>query len=104
LAGFAAEKDALDGVNARVVAASVDPLDKAEEVASEVNFPIAYGVDRALADEVGAFWDDKRQIVQPAEFLVRPDGKIVQSSYSSGPLGRTDAADVVKLIQFLEKR
>jgi len=91
-----------EAVGAKVVAASVDPLDKAKEVADEVAFPVAYGVTRETADRIGAWWEDRRGIVQPAEFLLGPNGKVMASSYSSGPIGRVDAADVVKLINFYE--
>jgi hypothetical protein len=42
--------------------------------------------------------------MQPSEFVVGADNKIIVSSYSDGPLGRMDAADVVRLIQFYESR
>jgi peroxiredoxin len=102
LAGFGRERGALEAVGAKVVAASVDPLDKAKEVAAEVGSPIAYGVTREQADQIGAWWEERRGIVQPSEFIVGRDGKVIASSYSSGPLGRIDAADVVKLINFYE--
>lgn len=89
-------------MGAKVVAASIDPLDKAKEVAAAVSFPVAYGMTREQADAIGAWWEERRGIVQPSEFIVGRDGKIVASSYSSGPLGRIDAADVVKLINFYE--
>ena len=91
-------------MGAKIVAASVDPIDKAREVAGEVSFPIGYGVTRDIADRIGAFWEDRRNIIQPAEFLLGADDKIVASSYSDGPLGRIDGADVVKLIRFYESR
>jgi peroxiredoxin len=102
LAGFGRERGALEALGAKIVAASVDPLDKAKEVAAEVGFPIAYGVTREQADTIGAWWEERRGIAQPAEFIVGRDGKVIASSYSSGPLGRIDAADVVKLINFRE--
>lgn len=102
MAGFGRERGALEAVGAKVVAASVDPLDKAKEVAAEVGSPIAYGVTREQADQIGAWWEERRGIVQPSEFIVGRDGKVIASSYSSGPLGRIDAADVVKLINFYE--
>jgi peroxiredoxin len=104
LAGFEEVKAELDAIGAKIVAASVDPIDKAREVAAEVSFPIGYGVTRATADTLGAFWEDRRSIVQPAEFIVGADGKIVVSSYSDGPLGRIDGEDAVKLIKFYESR
>jgi len=97
-------KGELHAFGAKIVAASVDPIDKAREVAGEVSFPIGYGVTRDIADRIGAFWEDRRNIIQPAEFLLGADDKIVASSYSDGPLGRIDGADVVKLIRFYESR
>ena len=88
----------------KVFAASVDPIDKAKEVAAEVTFPIGYGVTRATADALGSWWEDRRSFIQPSEFIVGADGKIVASSYSAGPLGRFDAEDVVKLVKFYDSR
>ena len=87
-----------------MVAASVDPLDKAKEVADEVNFPIGFGVTKAIADSVGAWWEERRQIIQPSEFLLNSENKAMISSYSDRPLGRFDAQDVIKLINFYEKQ
>ena len=94
----------LEEVGAKVYAASADPLEKAQEVASEVSYPIAYGVRRAQADWIGAWWEERRGIVQPAEFVIGEQGRIVTSSYSSGPIGRIDAKDVVGLITYLESQ
>ncbi len=82
----------------------MDPIDKGREVAADVSFPIGYGVTRAMADQLGAWWEERRSIIQPSEFVVGADGKIIASTYSSGPIGRVDAADVVKLINFREKQ
>jgi peroxiredoxin len=102
LAAFAKMHDELRAAGASVVAASVDPLDKAKEVATELPFPVAYGVTRAQADQLGSWWEERRSIVQPSEFIVGPGGKVIDSSYSSGPIGRIEPADVVKRINFVE--
>jgi peroxiredoxin len=104
LVGFNAVKGELDALGARIVAASVDPVDKAREVAGEVSFPIGYGVTRDIADRIGAYWENRRNIIQPSEFLLGADNKVIACSYSDGPLGRIDGADVVKLIRFYESR
>lgn len=104
MVGFEAERETLEGMGVRLVAASVDPLEKAEEVAGEIGFPVGYGVTRQTADALGAWWEERRSIVQPSEFLLGADGRVVTSSYSDGPLGRIDAADVVKLVNFYESR
>jgi peroxiredoxin len=102
LAGFEFWKNQHAAAGVKVVAASVDPIDKAREIAAGVSFPIGYGVTRAMADQIGAWWEDRRQIVQPAEFVLGADGKIMHSSYSSGPLARTDPMEVIRLINFYE--
>ena len=102
MVGFETEKENLAALGVKVIAASVDPEDKAREVAEEVSFPVGYGVTREQADLVRAWWSEERGIIQPSEFLVGEDGKIIHSSYSSGPIGRIDAADVVRNVTRLE--
>ena len=104
MVGFEKERETLEGMGVRIVAASVDPLDKAEEVANEVGFPVGFGVTREVADRLGSWWEDRRSIVQPSEFLLDADDKVVISSYSDGPLGRVEAEDVVRLVDFYESR
>jgi len=104
LVGFENVKQELDAIGAKVVAASIDPLDKAQDVATDVSFPVGYEVSREIADKLGAFWEDRRSIIQPSEFIVGADNQIVVSSYRDGPLARMDAEDVVKLIKFYESR
>ena len=102
MVGFEKLKGELDALGAKVFAASVDPIDKARDVAAEVSFPVGYGVTREIADKLGAWWENRRSIIQPAEFVLGADGKVLASSYSDGPIGRIDAADVIKMINFRE--
>ncbi len=104
MVGFEEHKKELEAIGATVVAASVDDGDNAKQVADEVSFPVAQNVTREIADKLGSWWEDRRGIIQPSEFIVGADGKIIHSSYSSGPLARTEASDVVKLINFYESR
>ncbi len=104
MVGFEAAKNELEALGVKVVCASVDDIDKAKEVADEVSFPVGHGVTRDIADKLGSWWEDRRGIIQPSEFIVDGDGKILHASYSSGPIGRTVADDVVKLATFLESR
>jgi len=103
LAGFEKLKPELDALGVKVVAASVDPIDKAKEVAAELSFPVGYGVTRATADQLGSWWEERRSIIQPSEFLVAADGKIRSATYSSGPIGRVDPADVVRIVKFYDQ-
>jgi len=103
LVGFEKERENLEKLGAKVIAASVDDEEKAGEVAAEVSFPVAYGATREDGEKIGAWWGEQRGgIIQPAEFVVAADGKVVASSYSAGPIGRIDAADVVRMITRLE--
>lgn len=102
MVGFEKLKGELDALGAKIFAASVDPIDKAREVAAEVSFPVGYGVTREIADKLGSWWEDRRSIIQPSEFVLGADGKVLASSYSDGPIGRIDAADVIKMINFRE--
>ena len=103
MAGFEKLRPELDALGVKIVAASVDPLDKAKEVAAGLSFPVGYGVTRAMADRLGSWWEERRSIIQPSEFLVAADGKVRAATYSSGPIGRIDAADVVRLVTFYDK-
>lgn len=105
MVGFANEKAGLDALNATVLAVSVDDEENAKLVADDVNFPVAFGATREQGESTGGWWGDNRGgCIQPSEFIVGADGKVVSSTYSSGPIGRIDAADVVKLLNFYEKR
>jgi hypothetical protein len=73
-------------------------------VQQELGFPIAYGVTREQADAIGAWWEDRRDIIQPSEFVLDGDGKVLSATYSTGPVGRMDAGDALKLVKFLEKK
>jgi peroxiredoxin len=104
LDGFSKAKDELDKLGVQVVAASVDDLENAKKIADQNNFPIGYGVTKAMADTLGSWWEERRQIIQPSEFVINAEGKVMVSSYSDGPLGRIDAGDVIKLINFYESQ
>jgi len=102
LDGFSKAKAELDKLGVKVVAASVDDIEKAKEIADQNNFAIGYGVTKDQADTLGSWWEERRQIIQPSEFVLNAEGKVMVSSYSDGPLGRIDAGDVIKLINFYE--
>jgi peroxiredoxin len=94
----------LQKLGVSVYAASVDTGENSAKTADDLSFPIGEGVSRATADLLGAWWEERRAIIQPTQFLIRTDGTIVQSTYSDGPLGRIDAADVCGLVGFLIKQ
>lgn len=93
--------------NVDIVALSVDSLDKAKETVEklQITFPVAYGLEVPRdAEKISAFWDNGRKIIQPANFILDSDKKVVDASYSIGPIGRIVAADALSHIQFFKKR
>ena len=103
MAGYEEQRDALEAAGISIVGASVDSRDDASEVQQELSFPIAYGVTRSHAEAIGAWWDGKRDFIQPSEFLLRGD-RVVGATYSTGPVGRMEAVDVLRLVEILESR
>jgi hypothetical protein len=91
-----------------VFAASVDPPERARDYAAGLEWPtwvrIGHGATRTTAESIGAWWNEARGIVEPAEFILGADDKVIASSYSAGPLGRIEAADVIRMINFRESK
>ena len=104
MAGFEENKQEFADLDISIIAGSIDPIDKAREVADEVSFPIAYEVQRSVADSLGSWWEDRRGLIQPSEFLIGSHGKVVASSYSDGPIGRFDAKAVLAVIKFYDSQ
>ena len=102
MGGFADRYDELAALGVMVIAASVDREDKAKEVAAELPFPVAFGLTRTQADGLGSWWEERRGIVQPSEFIVDAAGTILHASYSSGPPARTSADDVIRFAGSLQ--
>lgn len=104
MAGFGERKKDFEELGVNVIAASVDPRDKAAVVAEETGLTVAYGVTREEAGFLDSWWEERRGIIQPSEFLLDADGKVLASSYSSGPIGRIDAADVIATVKHRESQ
>ena len=73
-------------------------------MADEVSFPIGYEVPRLVADALGSWWEDRRGLIQPSEFIVGESGSVMCSSYSDGPIGRFDAEAVLGVVRFNDKQ
>ena len=82
-------------------------MDKTKEMADKfgVTFPIAHSLEgEKTAAAIGAFFDQNRKFIQPTGFILRPDNTIEVACYSTGPVGRFVAADVLNLIIFYKSR
>ena len=59
---------------------------------------------QAVCEKTGAYFESERKIIQPACFLIRPDKTIEVATYSSGPVGRFVAQDVLGLVKFYKSQ
>ncbi|MDA1075473.1 MAG: hypothetical protein O3A63_12035 [Proteobacteria bacterium] len=84
-----------------IIAGSVDSEEKTLEVAEPLSFPVAYGMTRADGDAIGAWWEERRDHIQPSEFILRGN-RVMTSTYSNSPVGRMDPAETLSLIGFLD--
>jgi len=70
-------------------------------VAADLGFPVAYGVTREQGNTIGAWWEVRRDHIQPSEFVLSKSGKVMMSTYSNSPVGRMDPAEMLELITYL---
>jgi peroxiredoxin len=103
LGGFSEHYSELQSLGATVLAASTDTHDNTQVMAADTPYPVCYGVTREQAERVGAWWEDRRGLIQPSDFILGADGNVLSATYSTGPVGRLEAADAVRFIQFQEK-
>ena len=86
---------------------STDPLENAQGTVSRLRltFPVLYGVDGpATADTLGCWYEEKRNILQPAAFIIDPERRLMNVTYSSGPIGRLRLQDALGLISFYSQK
>ena len=105
LASFASEKEALDGLGVKVVALSVD--DEATSAATvaknHLQFPVGHSADAdGIATATGAFVNPSRHFLEPAGFVLAPDGTVKGAVYATSAIGRLMAKDVVGLVGYLQ--
>ena len=70
-----------------------------------ITFHVTYGLDAEKISELtGAYYDPERKIIHRTGFLIRPDNIIGEVSYSSGPVGRFVAQDILDLVKFYKSK
>lgn len=107
LAGFQQASGKLAEAGIKVVALSVD--DEAATAGTieklKLKFPVGHSADVvAVAAITGAYTSVTPPYLQPTGFLLAPDGKILNALYSSGPIGRLDAEDVIGMVTYLKSK
>ncbi len=92
-----------------VVAASVDNAEATEKLKDGLRIgyvKMASGLDaKTVADDTGAAMQTgDRTFLHATGFLLDQSGAVLQSVYSSGPIGRFTANDVLKRVRFEVQR
>ena len=91
----------------KVVGGSVDSVEKTAALRSGlyVGFPMWGELDAPTvsADTGAPYQDGDRVFLHGTGWLLNPAGEIVQSLYSTGPIGRFTASDIIRKVTF-EKR
>jgi peroxiredoxin len=108
LADFQQHKAELEALDTRLLALSSD-----DEVAARgtverlgLEYPVLYGLDPdATSRAIGCYTGvhDGHRHIQPAAFVLAPDGKIVHAVYSSGNVGRLTATDALTVLKKVRK-
>ncbi len=91
----------------KIIAGSVDPIDKTREFVEKlgITYPVVYGMDAEETSKItGAFYDGERKYIHATGFLIRPDNTLEAAVYSTGPIGRFVAKDVLGLVKFYKSK
>ena len=107
LAGFQRASEKLAEAGIKVVALSVD--DEATTVGTIEKFKLSFPVGHSASAEkvasiTGAYTNYSPRYLQTTDFLLAPDGKILNAVYSSGPIGRLVAEDVIGMVTYLKSK
>lgn len=84
-------------------AGTVDSEEDTAKVAADLGYPVAYGMTREMGDAIGAWWEERRDHIQPSEFILTQEGRVMASTYSNSPIGRMDPEETLSLMRFLTK-
>jgi peroxiredoxin len=108
LADFQQHKAEFDALDTEVVALSADREEEALGTVEQLRleFRVLYDLDpEATSRAIGCYTGkhEGKPHIQPAAFILRPDGRIVHAMYSSGKVGRLTASDALTMVKDLRK-
>jgi peroxiredoxin len=107
LAGFQRAGEKLAEAGIKVVALSVDdePTTKATIEKHRLSFPVGHSADvDSVSAATGAYTNETPRYLQTTGFLLTPDGRVANAVYSSGPIGRLVADDVIGMVTYLKSK
>lgn len=92
----------------KVVGGSVDSLESTQKLREglHVGFPMWGELDAVtVSNDTGApYQEGKKVFLHGTGWLLNPAGEIVQSLYSTGPIGRLTASDIIRKVLFERKK
>lgn len=91
----------------KVVAFSVDDEPTAAGTIDKykLSFPIGHSADAyRVASLTGAYVNEVPRYLQSTGFVLDPDGDVLNAVYSSGPIGRLVAEDVIGMVNYLKSK
>jgi peroxiredoxin len=108
LADFQQHKAEFDALEVEIVALSADREEEAGGTVQELGleFRVLYDLDpEATSRAIGCYTGkhEGKPHIQPAAFILGPDGRIVHAMYSSGKVGRLTANDALTMVKDLRK-
>jgi hypothetical protein len=69
-----------------------------------LNFPVLYGLNNyEVAEKIGVTMNIDPTYLQATGFVLKPDGKIAVSVYSSSAIGCLVSKDTINLIKYMQK-
>ena len=107
MADFQALSREFESEQIQIIAGSVDPIEKGREIVEKtgITYPVAYGMNAEATSQItGAYYDGGRNYIHATGFLIRPDNTVEVACYSSGPIGRFVAKDVLGLVKFYKSK
>lgn len=103
MAGLAEHAPEYEEAGVRIVALSADEEEGARKMVSdeELSFPVLYGLDVENAKDRFGLYIEKgeKTHLQPAQFVLDPDGIIRLACYSSGAVGRLSATEMLGVVK-----
>ncbi len=107
LGGFQRASGKLAETGIRVAALSVDDEATTAETVEKyrLRFPVGHSADAdRVAALTGAYTNEEPRYLQSTGFLLDPEGRILNAVYSSGPIGRLVAEDVIGMVAYLKSK
>lgn len=107
LAAFQRASGKLAETGIKVVALSVDdePTTVGTIEKHKLSFPIGHSADAdKVAAITGAYTNAEPHYLQTTGFLLDPEGRVLNAVYSSGPIGRLVAEDVIGMVAYLKSK